>query len=77
MHRTPRAELSTALPGGPFGEPLRVENRLPVNPEADLVLPVTFRPTKAGVFKAVYIVSWTDPTGVHTIKVPISGTGVG
>jgi hypothetical protein len=70
MQRTP-------LPGGPFGEPLRVANGLPVNPSYDLVLPVTFRPTKAGAFTGVYKLQWTDKFGTHTINVPISGTGVG
>jgi hypothetical protein len=67
----------TALPGGPFGEPLRVANGLPVNPTDDLVLPVTFRPTKAGAFTGVYTLRWTDRFGTHTIDVPISGTGAG
>jgi hypothetical protein len=67
----------TALPGGPFGEPLRVANGLPVNPTDDLVLPVTFRPTKAGAFTGTYKLQWTDRFGTHTINVPISGTGVG
>jgi Abnormal spindle-like microcephaly-assoc'd, ASPM-SPD-2-Hydin/PQQ-like domain len=65
------------LPGGPFGEPLRVANGLPVNGGYDLVLPVTFRPTKAGAFTGVYKLQWTDRFGTHTLNVPISGTGVG
>jgi hypothetical protein len=70
MHRT-------ALPGGPFGEPLRVANGLPVNPTDDLVLPVTFRPTKTGAFTGTYKLSWTDRFGTHTVNVPISGTSAG
>jgi hypothetical protein len=70
MRRTPG-------PGGPFGAPLRVSNGLPVNPAYDLVLPVTFRPTKAGAYKGVYTLKWTDRFGVHTLSVPITGTGVG
>ena len=66
----------TALPGGPFGEPLRVANGLPVNPTYDLELPVTFHPTKAGAFTGVYTLKWTDRFGTHTLKVPITGTGV-
>jgi hypothetical protein len=70
MRRTPG-------PGGPFGAPLRVTNGLPVNPSYDLVLPVTFHPTKAGFFKGVYVLKWTDRFGAHTLDVPITGTGVG
>jgi PQQ-like domain len=70
MRRTP-------APGGPFGAPLRVTNGLPFNPTYDLVLPVTFHPTKAGFFKGVYVLKWTDRFGVHTLDVPITGTGVG
>lgn len=69
MRRTP-------APGGPFGAPLRVTAGLPVNPAYDLVLPVTFHPAKAGVFKGVYVLSWTDRLGSHTLGVPITGTGV-
>lgn len=70
MRRTP-------APGGPFGAPLRVTNGLPFNPTYDLVLPVTFHPTKAGFVKGVYVLKWTDRFGVHTLDVPITGTGVG
>jgi len=65
------------VPGGPFGAPLRVTNGLPVNGSYDLELPVTFHPTKAGAFTGVYTLKWTDRFGVHTLKVPITGTGVG
>jgi len=69
MRRTP-------APGGPFGAPLRVTNGLPFNPAYDLVLPVTFHPAKAGAFTGVYVLRWTDRFGAHTLKVPITGTGV-
>jgi hypothetical protein len=72
----PSVMQRTALPGGPFGEPLRVANGLPVNGGYDLVLPVTFRPTKTGAFTGVYKLSWTDRFGTHTLDVPITGTGV-
>jgi hypothetical protein len=41
------------------------------------VLPVTFRPAKAGAFAGVYKLRWTDRFGTHMLNVPISGTGVG
>jgi hypothetical protein len=69
MRRTPG-------PGGAFGAPLRVPNGLPVNGGYDLELPVTFHPTKAGAFTGVYVLKWTDRFGVHTLNVPITGTGV-
>jgi hypothetical protein len=70
MKRTPG-------PGGAFGAPLRVPNGLPVNGGYDLELPVTFHPTKAGAFTGVYVLKWTDRFGTHTLKVPVTGTGVG
>jgi outer membrane protein assembly factor BamB len=67
----------TGLPGGPFGAPLRATVGLPVNRGYDLVLPVTFHPTKAGAFSGIYKVTWTDEFGQHSLNVPITGTGVG
>jgi hypothetical protein len=67
----------TGLPGGPFGAPLRATVGLPVNQGYDLVLPVTFHPTKAGAFSGTYKVTWTDEFGQHSLNVPITGTGVG
>ncbi len=67
----------TALPGGPFGAPLRAAIGLPVNGGDDLVLPVTFHPTKAGAFTGSYTLKWTDEFGAHTLNVPITGTGTG
>jgi hypothetical protein len=67
----------SALPGGPFGAPLRVTAGLPVNQGYDLVLPVTFRPAKAGAYHGTYKVTWTDRFGRHTLNVPVTGTGVG
>jgi hypothetical protein len=72
----PSLMRSSAPTSGPFGAPVRVTNGLPVNGEDDLVLPVTFHPTRAGVFSGVYKVTWTDPFGRHTLGVPITGTGV-
>jgi hypothetical protein len=67
----------TGLPGGPFGAPLRASVGLPVNQDNQLVLPVTFHPTKAGAFSGTYKVTWTDEFGQHSLNVPITGTGVG
>ena len=67
----------TGLPGGPFGAPLRATVGLPVNQGYDLVLPVTFHPTKAGAFSRTYKVTWTDEFGQHSLNVPITGIGVG
>jgi len=73
----PSLMIRPALPGGPFGAPLRVSNGLPVNEGYDLVLPVTFHPTKAGAYHGTYKVTWTDHFGTHTLNVPITGTGAG
>jgi hypothetical protein len=73
----PSLMIRPALPGGPFGAPLRVSNGLPVNEGYDLVLPVTFHPTKAGAYHGTYKVTWTDRFGTHTLNVPITGTGAG
>jgi len=67
----------TGLPGGPFGAPLQAAVGLPVNQDYQLVLPVTFHPTKAGAFHGTYKVTWTDEFGQHSLNVPITGTGVG
>ena len=67
----------TGLPGGPFGAPLRASQGLPVNQDYNLELPVTFHPAKAGAFSGTYTVTWTDRSGQHSLKVPITGTGVG
>jgi hypothetical protein len=66
----------TGVPGGPFGAPLRPAVGLPVNQDYNLVLPVTFHPTKAGAYHGTYKVTWTDEFGQHSLNVPITGTGV-
>jgi outer membrane protein assembly factor BamB len=67
----------TGVPGGPFGAPLRAAKGLPVNGDYDLVLPVTFHPTKAGAYHGTYKVTWSDRSGQHSLNVPITGTGAG
>jgi hypothetical protein len=67
----------SATSGGPFGAPLQVPAGLPLNQGYQLVLPVTFRPVKAGAYSGTYKVTWTDRSGQHSLDVPITGTGVG
>jgi hypothetical protein len=73
----PSLMQSSAPSGAPFGAPLRVTPGLPLNEGYDLVLPVTFRPVKAGAYSGMYKVTWTDQFGKHSLTVPITGTGVG
>ena len=67
----------SGLPGGAFTAPLRIPDGLPVNADSDLVLPVVFRPAKAGAYHGTYKVTWTDRFGSHSLLVPITGTGTG
>jgi hypothetical protein len=36
---------------------------------------VTFTPRRKGPFTARYRLTWTDPTGSHTLTVILTGTG--
>ncbi len=60
----------------PFAAPLAPAMGLPFNPDGDLLLPVTFAPTKKGTFTTQYRLHWTDVTGRHTLIVTLTGTGV-
>ncbi len=62
--------------GTPFGAPLRPSARMPFNPSSDLLLPVTFTPTKAGRFRTKYVLTWTDVNGKHTLTVILKGRAV-
>jgi hypothetical protein len=62
--------------GGAFTAPLQAQKGLDLNDGYNLVLPVKFHPTKAGSFSGIYKVVWTDPSGTHSLNVPITGTGV-
>jgi ASPM-SPD-2-Hydin domain-containing protein/putative pyrroloquinoline-quinone-binding quinoprotein len=73
----PSLIVQTGVQGGAFGAPLRAAKGLPVNDGYNLVLPVTFHPTKAGAFHGTYKVTWTDEFGQHSLSVPVTGTGVG
>ena len=68
---------SSALPL-PFSLPQPVTAGLPVNPGDQYVVhvPVTFTPTSPGTATSVYQLTWTDAAGTHTLKVPLTGTGV-
>lgn len=68
---------STALPL-PYGTPEPITAGLPVNPGAQYLVhvPVTFTPTSLGTVTSAYQVTWTDVAGTHTLKVPLTGTGV-
>jgi hypothetical protein len=60
----------------PFAAPLKPDAGLPFNPDSDLLLPVTFTPTKQGKFTAHYTLTWRDVNGAHTVNVTITGTGI-
>jgi hypothetical protein len=66
----------SGLPGGAFVAPLRIPDGLPVNGDSRLVLPVVFHPAKAGACHGSYKVTWTDRFGAHSLRVPVTGTGV-
>jgi hypothetical protein len=67
----------TDTSGGSFGAPLKATRGLEINADNNLVLPVSFHPTKAGAYHGSYKVAWTDAFGTHSLNVPITGTGVG
>jgi hypothetical protein len=67
---------TTAKLKAPFSLPLKAAVGLPVNPDADLSLPVTFAPTAKGTFTTQYKLHWTDVNGLHTLIVTLTGTGV-
>jgi hypothetical protein len=65
----------TSSPPRPFAAPLKPARGLPVIPETDMAIPVTFTPTRKGPFTTRYRLTWTDPTGSHTLTVILTGTG--
>ena len=62
--------------GSPFAAPLKPAAGMPFNPTDDLLLPVTFTPTKKGAFTARYRLRWRDVNGLHTVIVILKGTAV-
>jgi hypothetical protein len=73
---TPTTLTGVAKLTAPFEDRLRPAVGLPFNPTGDLLLPVTFAPTKKGKFTTQYRLHWRDVTGKHTLIVTITGTGV-
>ncbi len=65
----------------PFGTAAPLTPGLPVTPGDQYIVhvPITFAPTSQGAVSANYQVSWTDAdaTGPHTLRVTLTGTGVG
>jgi len=66
---------TSALPK-PFAAPLKPARGLPVIPDNNMAIPVTFTPTRKGPFTARYRLTWTDSTGSHTLTVILTGTGI-
>ena len=66
----------TSAPPKPFAAPLKPARGLPFIPESDMAIPVTFTPTRKGPFATRYRLTWTDPTGSHTLTVILTGTGI-
>lgn len=65
---------TSALPR-PFAAPLRPAFGLPLIPDNNMAIPVIFTPARKGPFTARYRLTWTDPTGSHTLTVILTGTG--
>lgn len=65
----------TSVLPSPFAAPLEPARGLPLIPETDMAIPVTFTPPRKGPFTARYRLTWTDPTGSHTLTVTLTGTG--
>ena len=57
----------------PFKATLGPPAELPFNPGADLMVPVSFTPTKKGTFSTQYVLHWTDVNGTHAITVALTG----
>jgi hypothetical protein len=66
----------TSAVAAPFGTPLKPPARMSFNPDDDMVLPVTFTPTKKGMFTTHYKITWRDVNGEHTLTVTITGIAV-
>jgi hypothetical protein len=66
----------TSAVEAPFGAPLKPSASMPFNPDSDLLLPVTFTPTKKGMFTTSYKITWRDVNGRHTLTVTLTGIAV-
>jgi len=49
---------------------------LHINPGSDLLLPVTFKPTKTGTFTGQCLIQWRDVNGAHSLMVTLTGTAI-
>ncbi|HSR84947.1 MAG TPA: PQQ-binding-like beta-propeller repeat protein [Streptosporangiaceae bacterium] len=49
---------------------------LHINPGSDLLLPVTFKPTKTGTFTGQCLVQRRDVNGAHSLMVTLTGTAI-
>ena len=65
----------TSAPPSPFAAPLEPARGLPLIPETIMAIPVNFTPPRKGPFTARYRLTWTDPTGSHTLTITLIGTG--
>jgi hypothetical protein len=73
---TPATLTGVGVLTAPFAAPLKPAMGLSFNPDDDLLLPVTFTPTKKGTFTTQYKLHWRDVTGRHTLVVTVTGTGI-
>jgi Abnormal spindle-like microcephaly-assoc'd, ASPM-SPD-2-Hydin/PQQ-like domain len=71
---TESAVQAVAPLASPFRATLTPPAQMPFNPDADMLIPVTFTPTKKGTFSARYVLHWTDVNGSHAITVTLTGT---
>jgi hypothetical protein len=71
------SEVQGAAPlASPFKATLAPPAQMPFNPGLDMLVPVTFTPTRKGTFSTKYVLRWTDVNGAHTITVKLTGTAV-
>ncbi len=73
----PATVTVTSPPAAPFTAAYRVPAGLPLGPGYELKIPVTFVPARAGTITGLYRLTWTDLLGKHTVRVRLTGTGVG
>jgi HYDIN/CFA65/VesB-like, Ig-like domain len=73
---TESAVQAVAPVASPFKATLAPPAQMPFNPGADLMVPVTFTPTKKGTFSTKYVLHWTDVNGSHSITVTLTGQAV-
>ena len=72
----PSTITATTALAAPFHAAYRIPKDLPFNPDADLTQRVAFTPVKKGTFTTYYTLTWTDPSGTHTLTVTLTGKAV-